>query len=778
MSGVRWTPYVVVLLGILFGTLASAQQADVPLFLEPSPTMSVRLPTKPKNKLGWTMKLQASPHSTADAMRIEIDFATTGGPTTADQALLVRLSPKSQGHSPPQRAVIVSLPIEIPQGTQRMRFSRHAPKASYGNHYQIQVLQDGRKLPDCEATIGEAVSYLESAVYLNAVEQSRIRLLWINSEADQDTRSDSLTHLLLLDQPETLFTVETPRQWLDRIDQVESLTGTHQVRAVDPNDLPEHWIAYRPFDVVVIHRHDYDRLSQSDSSTARALRSWNQSGGTLMVRGGSVADPAKRILVTQASEVGSNPSLEAIQSARVAFQARAANYQQYHEPNNRQFESMIQYADFSDEQVSEWKEWLPKGAQIIRDSLEQYTPAQVVAIEGVRSERNLAGTIIHLGQQDADAAVEILQWDAAESLMGWKRQRLTRAGVEPILGSSRFFQWVIPGVAQPPVYTFMGLLGIFVILVGPVAYRKTARAGRSYLMFAIAPLLAIATTLAMLLYGVVADGFGTQTRVRQVTWVDGESGDAITRTRSTYFAGIRPSAGLSFPGDADVTFYPDNQQRSWEERLEDRFQPQGEVIVTDDSLRLTQDFLPSRQQRQFVTHRPRPQLGRIVVEPNGSKDAVDAPQSIRIRNEFNLPLSEVLVCDDQGDYFLAESVESGQTAVGFAMTDKEASERLGEMYKRQWPVSSIVDRRQNQTNSRRNYSGETFDLLSDQVNQLDTIAKPTDGIFEFELQMRMQLGSKLPRESFLCLTALTDDAIAVDGAVATESIHYMMGTLP
>ncbi|TWU01423.1 hypothetical protein [Neorhodopirellula pilleata] len=797
MSGANRSLWGVMLVGFAFAMpawaqqsastqqTASAQQTGVATFLNPNPTMTVRLPTKPKNALGWTMKVQASPHLSADTMRIEIDFASTGGPTTADQAFLVRLTPKPQGHSPPQAAVIVSLPIDIPQGTQRMRLSRHAPKSSYGNLYEIQVFQDGRRLPDCEATIGEAISYLESAVYLNTMEQSRIRLLWVNSDADQSSRSDSIKHLMVLDQPETLFATESPQQWLDRIDNVESLTGTRQVSAVEPNDLPESWLAYLAYDTVVIHRQEYDRLIQSNSPSADALRSWNQCGGTLIIRGGSVADFAKRVASSQASEIGSIPSPEAIESAWIALDGKAGNFRQYHEPNDRQFESLIQYANLSDEQVGQWKEWFPEGARMITDSLQRYTPTQVLAPDGVRSETNLAGTIIHLGQQDADAAIEMLQWSAAEYLAGWKRHRLTRSGVEPILGSSRFFQWVIPGVAQPPVYTFMGLLGVFVILVGPVAYRKTAKAGRSYLMFAIAPVLAIATTLAMLVYGVIADGFGTQTRIRQVTWVDGETGNAITRTRSTYFAGIRPSAGLMFPGDADVTFYPDNQQRSWEERLEDRFQPQGEVVVTDDDIRLNQDFLPSRQQRQFVTHHPRPKIGRVVVEADESDQAndsgnTDADQlkSIRLRNEFATSITEVLVCDDRGDYYFVDEIAPGQTTTASELTDKEASERLGEMYKRQWLVSSIVDRRQNQTNSARNYSGESFDLLSDQVNQLDTIAKPTDGIFEFELQMRMQLGSKLPRKSFFCLTELTDDAIAVDGAVATESIHYVMGNLP
>ena len=358
-----------------------------------------------------------------------------------------------------------------------------------------------------------------------------------------------------------------------------------------------------------------------------------------MVRGGSVSDRSRRIKTMEAAEVGSVPSFESIKSAKAVAETVVQDFTEFANPSNSRLQSEINNLDLADDQIRQWREWFPDGSQWVRDSLGAFASKAIVSPEGVRAEANLAGLVIHMGKQEPDAPIEILQWAAADYLMNWRRHRLLRSGVEPILGSSRFFQWGIPGVAQPPVYTFMGLLGVFVILVGPVAYRKTAKAGRSYLMFAIAPLLAIATTLAMLVYGVVADGFGTQTRVRQITWVDGESGNGITRTRSTYFAGIRPSAGLSFPANADVTLYPDNQQRSWEARMDDRFDPRGEVIVTDETTRFTQDFLPSRQQRQFVMHQPSSFSGRLLI--NRLQDG--EPNVVEIDNQFDREVTDCLL---------------------------------------------------------------------------------------------------------------------------------------
>ncbi|CAN0480230.1 unnamed protein product, partial [Hapterophycus canaliculatus] len=180
---------------LLLTATASAQsidQLDAASFLKPNPDMTARFPTKLGNPLGWTMKVQVSPHSTADVMRIEIDLATTGAPTTADQTVTIRLTPISSGHAPPHSSTIVTVPVEIPQGTRKLRLARHAPKSSFGNLYQIQLYQDGRKLDDCQANVGEPIAYRDSALYFNQAAQNRMSVLWINHENDQASRSESL----------------------------------------------------------------------------------------------------------------------------------------------------------------------------------------------------------------------------------------------------------------------------------------------------------------------------------------------------------------------------------------------------------------------------------------------------------------------------------------------------------------------------------------------------------------------------------------------------------
>ncbi|MCM2370876.1 Hint domain-containing protein [Aporhodopirellula aestuarii] len=787
-------------------------------FLRDGDSLVARFPTGTTNRLGWTMRVWISSHLTADTMRVELEFATTGGPTTADLNLDLRLTPKPDGHSPPQSSLRASLPIQIPEGTERVRLARHLPKSSFGNYYLVQLLEDGRAIRNCQSDVGSPISYRDSEMYVNALQQSLWEVLWVESEIDAPSRNGSMQMWTLINTPSPYRIATDPQEWERRMSEPEVADEQGHFRSVKPGSLPADWRAYRPFDAVMMHGEDWQSISEAGSPQAIALREWIQSGGILVVRDAAAPDQA-----LGSSNAYRTPSRETLREGEQGCSSIAARYDSLANANSDELSRELSYSVNADENVQLWRDWLPSAAEQIRTSLKQYPPAHAMRPDGVRARNELAGMIVYLGKQSRDdgttgakadseqssgddrtavAPIQALQWWAALNLMSWQRSRLIRSGVDPILGSQRFFQWVIPGVSQPPVYTFMGLLGLFVILVGPVAYRKTAKAGRSYLMFAIAPILAIGTTAAMLGYGVIADGFETRLRVRQITWVDGTTGDASTRSRSTYFAGIRPSNGLSFPPDSEVTLYPDNQSRDWESRIGERFDSRGLVTASANALNFDRDFLPSRQQRQFVTVQPRSSWGRIRIGENTSSDPLpvikpisaeqplpsgkdtsqekplEGPESMIVYSESDVPLHELIVCDAKLRYYYTEELPARSSAIAVQISKKNASERMGEMYKRQWLISDVVERRRNNSANNRSYDNGTSDIVSEQLNAFATVVKPTDGVFEYELQQRMQLQSDLPANSFLGLTDISADAIAIPGTNVYDSIHYVMGTLP
>ena len=292
-----------------------------------------------------------------------------------------------------------------------------------------------------------------------------------------------------------------------------------------------------------------------------------------------------------------------------------------------------------------------------------------------------AGGIIGMHGGDGSSGPKSIYWRTVAEFIGYHASPIIRRGVDPMLGDRRFARWLIPGVAEPPVYTFMGLLTAFVLLVGPVAYRRTAKHGRSYLMFAIAPALALGTTLAMFGYGIVSDGFGTVARARQLTWVDGKSGDAGERIRTTYFAGVRPADGLRFPGDAEVISYPEGAGLPWREINESSPETIGTVRVRADSQIFDSSFLPSRQQRQFVVHAPRLGIGHLQLSAD--------PAAPTVENGFDFVIREAVIRDDLGSYWTVENLQPGATESCQPLKAQNASKELGRLYNDHRPLSRV-----------------------------------------------------------------------------------------
>jgi hypothetical protein len=337
-----------------------------------------------------------------------------------------------------------------------------------------------------------------------------------------------------------------------------------------------------------------------------------------------------------------------------------------------------------------------------------------------------------------------------------------------LLGDQRFSRWLIPGVAEPPVYTFIGLLTAFVVLVGPVAYRRTTRYGRGYLMFAIAPLLALMTTLAMFGYGIVADGFDTTARIRQLTWVDGRSGDAGERIRATYFAGVAPREGIRFDGAAEVIGYPESTGKSWSELNEVAGGVSGRVVVTDRWQRFDRTFLPSRQQRQFVTHLPRLGLGAVSLKPSAEDQGRD------LHSSLDFDLARVVARDADGRYWTSDALPGGVTRPARLLPPPEAAKALATIYGLQRPISAVREARRGSR-----YGNQIRDLIASINRSLGSGGEAiTDGLFEAWLVGQLQIKGELPPQWFVATAAVDPQIVAVEGAELVESIRYVYGTMP
>ncbi|MEO1530113.1 MAG: hypothetical protein AAFX06_32340, partial [Planctomycetota bacterium] len=365
-----------------------------------------------------------------------------------------------------------------------------------------------------------------------------------------------------------------------------------------------------------------------------------------------------------------------------------------------------------------------------------------------------------------------------EELSMHRNSATVQRGVDPVLGDVRYQRWLIPGVAQPPVYGFMGALTLFVILVGPVAYRFTAKAQRSHLMFIIAPTLALLTTVAMFSYSVVSDGFGTTTRIRQVMWIDGSSGDAFERTRATLFSGIAPRGGIVFPADAEVMLYRAGNQRDWSNLPREIKDVRFRATVTEESQRFSGSVLPSRAQRQFVSHLIRPRLGGIAVKDAPVFDSgADAPPTGDATIVSNLPfdLEQLIVRSDDGRYWFAARAPGNSEFSAVWLSDlADASKRLGDLYNMHRMIAATAATRSGSSSSRRKVT-DLLVFINRQISRQNTPV--TDGNLERLLNQVLFADQELPLGSFVALGQPTEDAVAVEGAEVVSSVRYVMGTL-
>ncbi len=433
-------------------------------------------------------------------------------------------------------------------------------------------------------------------------------------------------------------------------------------------------------------------------------------------------------------------------------------------------------------EIAEMREW-------ITSRKESASMSKAIWSDAVRSEVGV-GTVIAVKSVDFDvhASAPVLS-DVVE----YRRSPLLGRGVDPVMGDGRSKAWLIPGVAEPPVYTFIGILTLFVMLVGPIAYRWTTRGHRSHLMFLIAPALALVTTASMFAYSILSDGFGTSVRVRQLTWIDGASGDGVERIRATLFSGISPREGIGFDSGAEVMIYPDGGVTAWHE-LDTRVnEVRLNATVSDTEQRFGSSALPSRTQTQFVSHRTREGLGALSLsglpprpaspEEGGSPSESmpdppheSLPDSVQVSSTLPFSLVELVIRSPDGAYWHAESIDAGQSVQARRIVkDAEASVRLGELYTRYRPIDKV-------SRSARDRSSRNPSIIRDLTVYINRGIRVngealTDGTFERQLNATLLIKGDLFPGTFVAITEPSADAIPVASAEQIESIRYVMGTL-
>ena len=753
-----WRWLVLVFATLVITSNAVSQVASTGLGSWSRSAQAITLPQDPADTKSFTIDFDWSDPFDAGYFAAEVSIRSTSV-FAADQNVVLRIEPIELGHSPPQNGLSIDLPISAKQGTRVQTVVRQIPKWSVGSGYRLRVFAEGTELENYQAEIGQLFASTNRITPHALAREHRLDFLSVVDIEDLD----SAPRNVLWKCP----TAKYPRQSVRRRNGTVFDNPRRDIRRLA--DMPTDWRHFQKHDIVSISQSSLELLQQNQPDQHQALRDWLLMGGGVLVWEADSMEAA-----VDAIGVKYSPKDSAANVIPILVNQSVDDYRSIENSLKegikfkRRFESMDEksraFASLNDDEYIFLSQRYDKNtdyAALLKRH--QATKPDTALVNEVWIQIAGAGRVLAIAKGQSLTTAD---WNLIKDSIDWSRSPMIRRGVDPIVGDRRANRWLIPGVAQPPVYTFISLLTLFVILVGPIAYRITSKSDRTYLMFAIAPLLALLTTAALLIYGVLADGFQTHVRIRQLTWIDGNSGDAVERTRATYFAGLRPKSGLRFDPLAEVMRYPANEEDSWEDLNELEHSTLASVTITEKEQRFGGTLLPSRAQRQFVTHQPRHGVGRLTIADRRT------PKSRFVDSTLDFALRSVLIRDSTGMYWQSESIGANETGVEFAPC-RDPGKLLGEMYTQHQLVSASTTSRSN-----RGYSRTTRDLIASVSNTNSPSVMLTDGYIESWLHEQLLIESDLPPDHFIGLSDVSDDVIAVDGAKPTHSVRYVFGTLP
>ncbi len=757
--------WFLVLMGLLSG-VKQAQSQSLPGGGGPPNAASrtgettLRLPARPAFVDGFILSVACRDVDQVGYLSVRVQAQPTAGTFPAQRSLELQLIPEGRSESSLGAfRTAVRMPLVFRQGTRRYEQTFLIPKYSLDRAWQVEVREDERPLPGYQGRLGE-FEFLSQGEIRNAREGIMRTGVILAKEVDDPQaawqRCPDVRTLDIQLNPTTLWRYDIT-QPLDHSERLASLPNGAVIidRVFREPELPTDWKGYSTLDFLLVPLPLLERLEAEQPARWEAIRHWVASGGNLWVYAAENRSRLSALFATKEAALGAEaPAFQkahgaALQATSLWRGLSMAPPDQSAATSSRPtarppLQRRVTYLD------QELDGGLSRAALAERCWLQPY----------------FAGGVVGIVAEDPFPGSPVL-WGTAAQWAGARASKFIRLGVDPMYGSVSFWEWVLQNVAQPPVYTFLALLGLFACLVGPVAYWKTTRARRPYWMFWIAPLLALLTTLLMFGYGLIADGLGKQARVRQLTWVDAERGHGVRWSRATYFTGLRQDAGLLFPASTAVYPFPSNRG-DWRAKQDGGQRPLHWVTVAADRQRFSADFLPTRQLCQFVTIDPRDDLGGLQItetDPDGNL--------LELENGFPFALTTVFFRQADGSYRRADELLPNARS---ATRTIEPMEAVGTM--RQWYVDSMPAVPAGfDMGNRRLTSGA--DLIGDLARRYAWGSEGIrNGIFEHRLQTLLQLGGEIPRGTFVALGRFTPGMLPLEDVELNNSIHFVIGTLP
>jgi hypothetical protein len=233
------------------------------------------------------------------------------------------------------------------------------------------------------------------------------------------------------------------------------------------------------------------------------------------------------------------------------------------------------------------------------------------------------------------------------------------------LAGGQLENFEVTGVSQPPKLLFLGLITLFAIVAGPLAYTVLYRSRRVNFLLAVVPLISLLTTLGLFLYVVLADGFQFQTRRLSFSRLDQNTQQAITMTRHAVFSGTSPRSYAAERNQLFLPAYPEDRDLQ-------------QVQFSDKESRLTANWIRARMPHQVTTASVQAVTAGLDVN---HKKNTNGEVTVSVTNRLGGPLVGALLKIDN-EWYEVGALGVGETAATTVSTLFDFESRIRPVFQK------------------------------------------------------------------------------------------------
>lgn len=231
-----------------------------------------------------------------------------------------------------------------------------------------------------------------------------------------------------------------------------------------------------------------------------------------------------------------------------------------------------------------------------------------------------------------------------------------------------FWRNLISSVGKPPVWAFCVIVTLFSAILGPGLLFLTGRIQRRSLMIFFVPVISLISTLAIVAYGVLHEGFGSYTRVTSVSFIEPEEGLGFAWSRQNYFCGLPPRAGLQVPNEVFVRPVA-SEEDNYVGIRDPRRNVGTRIEITEDTSQWV-NWLKARQQQQLL-------VGNLIDSPQAPVKLSASEDGLVVENVSGFDLPFFVARGSQDDYYFTTELSAGQVVTLESQERPDVSSRVG-----------------------------------------------------------------------------------------------------